>query len=123
MAVRPQNWNEIINKDDDNEDWADPGARSSGRSLPSNGHHNDNSEGEEEEDTWGGERGTRIGKRKKDGIGNGMGNATEEGKGKGKGNGKWKGIAKETPGGDCIYRAIAFQSQKEMYVADSDTEG
>ena len=44
-------------------------------------------------------------------------------KGKGKGNSKGKGIVKHTPGGDDISRAVALQLQKEMYEADSDTEG
>jgi len=43
--------------------------------------------------------------------------------GQGKGNGKVKGIVKQTPGGDDISRAIALQLQREMYEADSDTEG
>ena len=44
-------------------------------------------------------------------------------KGKGNGNGKGRGIVKQTPGGDDISRAVAVQLQKEMYEADSDTEG
>jgi len=69
------------------------------------------------------------GKGTKDGKGKGKGKATEEGKGKateegkGKGNGKWKGIVKQTPGGDDISPAVALQLQKEMYEADSDMEG
>jgi hypothetical protein len=51
------------------------------------------------------------------------GKATEEGKRKGKENDKEKGIVKRTPGGDDISRAVAVQWQKEMYKADSDTEG
>src|SRR5882757_2348340 len=34
LAVRPLNWDEIIDKDDDDEKCADPGAPSSGRSRP-----------------------------------------------------------------------------------------
>jgi hypothetical protein len=55
--------------------------------------------------------------------------AMEERKGKpieelkGKGNCKGKGSVKQTPGGDDITCAIALQVQKEMYDADSDTEG
>jgi len=56
-------------------------------------------------------------------MGKGKGMATENGKGKGKGNGKWKGIVKETPGGDHISHAVALQLWKNMYEADSDTEG
>jgi len=113
LSVRPLNWDEIINEDDDDEKWADPGARSGGRSRPGDGHDNDNGEGQE--DMQGGEKGTRKGKGTKDGKGKRMG--------KGKGNGKGKGIVKQTPGGDDISRAVALQLQKEMYEADSDTEG
>jgi hypothetical protein len=37
LAVRPQNWDKIINDDDDDDNWADPGATSGGRSCPSDG--------------------------------------------------------------------------------------
>jgi len=94
LAVRPLNWDEIIDEDDDVENWADPGVPSGGRSGL--GDDNDNDDGEGEEDTQGGEKGT--GKRK--GTTDGKG----KGKGKGKGNGKGKGIVK-------------------LYEADSDTEG
>jgi hypothetical protein len=94
LAVRPLNWDEIIDKDDDNENWADPGAPSGGRSRP--GDDNANYDGEGEEDTQGGEKGTGKRKGTKDGKG--------KWKGKGKGNGKGKGIVK-------------------LYEADSDTEG
>jgi len=103
----------IIDEDDDDENWADPGALSSGRSPPGDGNGNDNGEGEE--DTQGGEQGTGKGKGTKHREG--------EGKGKGKGNGKGKAIVKWTPGGDDISCAVALQLQKEMYEADSDTEG
>jgi hypothetical protein len=94
LAVRPLNWDEIIDEDDDDENWADPGAPSGGRSRP--GDDNDNDDGEGEEDTQGGEKGTGKGKGTKDGKG--------KGKGKGKGNSKGKGIVK-------------------LYESDSDTEG
>ena len=53
--------------------------------------------------------------------------ATKDWKGKGKGKEKgncdgW-GIDEQTPWEDDISRAIALQEQKEMYDADSDTEG
>jgi len=121
LAVRPLNWNEIIDEDDDDENWADPGAPSGGRSHPNNGNGNDNSA--REEDTQGGEKGTGKVKGTKDGKGKGKGKATEEGKGKGNGNSKGKGIVKQTPGGDDISCAIAVELQKEMYEADSDTDG
>jgi hypothetical protein len=98
LAVGPLNWNEIIDEDDDDQNWADPGAPSGGKSRPGNG--NDNDTGEGEEDTQGGEQGTGKEKGTKDGKG--KGNATEDrkgkGKGKGKGNGKGKGIVKQTSG-------------------------
>jgi hypothetical protein len=70
-----------------------------------------------------GETGTGKVKGTKDGKGTGQGKATEEGKGKGKVNGKGKGIVKQTPGEVDISRAVAVQLQKEMFEADSDTEG
>jgi len=92
LAVRPLNWDEIIDGDDDADYWADPAGRSGGRSCP--GDANDNDDGESEEDTQGGEKGTGNGKGTKDGKRKGK--ATEDGKGtgkgKGKGNGKGKGI-------------------------------
>jgi hypothetical protein len=94
MAVRPLNWDEIINADNDDENWADPGGPSGGRSCP--GNDNDNDDGEGEEEMQGSEKGTGKGKKTK--------NGKEKGKGKGKGNGKGKGIVK-------------------LYMADSYTEG
>ena len=121
LAVRPLNWDEIIDEDDDDDNWADPGAPSGGRSRPSDGNDHDDSEGEE--DTQGGEKGTGKGNGTNDGKGKGKGKATEEGKGKGKGKRKGKGIIKQTPGGDDNSCAVAVQLQKEMYEADLDTEG
>jgi len=100
LAVRPLNWDEIIDKDDDDENWADPGGPSGGRSRP--GDDNDNDDGEGEEDTQGGEKATGKGKGTK--YGKGKGKEKGKGKGKGRGNGKGKGIVK-------------------LYEADSDTEG
>jgi hypothetical protein len=92
LAIKPLNSDEIINGDDDDDNWVDPGAPSSVRGRPGDG--NDNDDGESEEDTQGGENGTGKGKGTKDGKG--KGNATEDGKGKGnwkrKGNGEGKGI-------------------------------
>jgi hypothetical protein len=82
MAVGPLNWNQIINENDDDDSCADPSALSGGRSQPSNGNGNDDSEGEE--DTQGGERRTEKVKGTKDGKGKGKGKATEEGKGSGR---------------------------------------
>jgi len=122
LAIRPLNLNEIIDEDDDDENWADPGGPSGGRSHPGDGNDNDDSEGEE--DTQGGEKRTGKEKGTKNGEWNGMekgkGKAMEEGKGKG--NGKGKDIVKQTLGGDYISRAVALQLQKDMYEADSHTE-
>ena len=83
LAVGQLNWDEILDEDDDDANWADPGAPSAGRSRPCDG--NDNDDGEGEEDTQGGEKGTGKGKGTQDGKGKGK--ATEEGRGKGKGKG------------------------------------
>jgi hypothetical protein len=88
LAVRPLNWDEIIDEDHDDEDWADPGGPSGGLSRP--GDNNDNDDGDGEEDTQGGEKGTWNGKGTKDGSGKGKGKG--KGKRKGKGNGRGQGI-------------------------------
>jgi len=90
LAVRPLNWDEIIDEDDDDDNWADPGVPSGGRSRPGDG--NDNEDCESVEDTQRGEKGTGKGKGTKDGKGKGK--ATEDGKGKGTGNGKGNGKGK-----------------------------
>jgi len=98
LAIRPLNWDEKIDKDNDEENWADPGARSGGSSRPADG--NDNDDGQGERTMQGGEKGTREGKGTKDGKGKGKvtadGQGKGKGKGKGKGNGKGKGIVKQT---------------------------
>jgi hypothetical protein len=48
LAVRRLNWDEIIDEDDGEENRADPGAPSGGRSRPANGNDNDNREGDED---------------------------------------------------------------------------
>jgi hypothetical protein len=48
LAVRPLNWNEIIDENDDDENWADPCKPSEGRSRLGDGNDNDNGEGEED---------------------------------------------------------------------------
>jgi hypothetical protein len=113
LAVRSLNCDEIIDEDDDDENWADPRAPSGGRSRPGDG--NDNDDGGGEEDTQGGEKGTAKGKGTKD--------VKRKGKGKGKGNGNGKGIVKQTPGGDDISHAVALQLHEERYEADWSTEG
>jgi len=123
LAVGPLNWEEIIDKDDDDDNWPDPAAPGCGTNRPSNG--NDNDDGESEEDMQDGEE--RTGKGKGTKVGKGKGKASEDrkgkGKGNGKGNGKGKGIVKRTPGGDDISRAIALQLHKEFSEADLDTDG
>jgi len=123
LALRPLNWDEIINEDDDDENWGDPGAPSSGRSCPSNGCDNHNGEGKEHTQIH--EKGT--GERKGTQDGEGKGKVTEDGNGtwlgKGKRNGNGLGIVEPTPGGDDISRAVSWQLQKKMCEANSDTEG
>jgi len=121
LAVRPLNWDEIIEVDDDDENCADSRTPRNGTSRPSDGNDNDDSEGEE--DTHGGEKETGKVKGTKDRKGNRKGKATEEGKGKWNRNGNRKGIVEQTLAGDVISRAVAVQLEKEMYEADSDTEG
>jgi len=112
-AVTPLNWDEPINEDDDEENWAGPGVPSGGRSHPGDDNDNDNGEGETE--TQRGERRTGRGSGTKDGEGKGM--ATEDGKGNGKGKGNGnvngKGIVEQTSGGDDISHAVALQLQRK----------
>jgi len=120
FAVRPQNCDEIIDEDDDDENRADSGAPSSGRSHRGDGKDNDGSKGED--NTQGGEQGTgrRMGTKDEKGKltltedvkgkgmateqgkwkGKGNGKGKGKGKGKGIGNGKGKGIIIKTPGGE-----------------------
>jgi len=114
LAIRPLNWDDIIDEDDDDENWEDPGAPSGGRSRPVDG--NDNDDGEGEEDPQGCDKGT--GKRKGANGGNGKRKATVDGKGKrkateegnrngnqngnGNGKGKGRGIVKQTLGGGSL---------------------
>jgi hypothetical protein len=113
LAVKQQNWDEIIDEGDAEYNWADPRPLLGGRSRTSNG--NDNDDGEGEDGTQGSEKGSGNGKGTKD--------STWKGKGKGKENGKGKGIVKPTPGGDDISCAIALQLQKQMSEPDLDKEG
>jgi hypothetical protein len=119
LAFRPLNWDEIIDKDDDNENGADPGAPSGGRSRPGAGNDNDDSEGEE--NRLGGEKGTRNRQGTKDGKGKGKATEDRKGKGKGKGNrnGKGKGIVEQTPGEHDISRTVALRLQKNMSEVES----
>ena len=125
LAIRPLNWDEVIDEDDDDDNWVDPGAPSGGRSRV--GDDNDNDDGEGGEDTQRGETRTGKGKGRKDGKGKGKrkekGNGKGTGSGKGKGNGKGKCIVKRTPVGDDISCAVALQLQKQMSEADLDKKG
>jgi hypothetical protein len=94
LAIRPANWDEIINEDDDDDNRADPEAPIGGRSH--RGEDNENHHGEGEQDTQGS---VKV-------LGKWMG--TKDGKGKGQGKGKGNGKGK------CIVK---------LYEADSDTEG
>jgi len=105
----------MIDEDADHENWVDHSIPSSWRSRASDA--NDNDDGEGKQDTQGGEKVTGKDTGGKDG------NGKEKWKGKGKGNRKGKGIVKQTPEGDDICRAIVLQSRKELYEADSDSEG
>jgi len=100
LAIRPLNWDEIIDNNDDGENQADRGAPSSRRSSP--GDCNDNDNGKGEEDIPSVEKGTGKEKGTKDGKGKGTATEDRKGngkaKGKGKGNHKGKGILKQTPG-------------------------
>jgi len=60
LAVRPLNWDEIIDEDDEDKNWVDPRVPSSGRRRPGDGNDNDNGEGEEVKQ--GSAKGTRKGK-------------------------------------------------------------
>jgi hypothetical protein len=88
----------MIHEDDDDNNWADPGLPSEGRSRP--GDDNGNDDGKVEEDIQGSVKGIRKWK----GTNDGKGKEKEKRKGKGKGNAKGKGIVK-------------------LYDADSDKEG
>jgi len=87
LAIRLLNWDKIIDEDDDDENWVDPGAPSGRKSCPSDGNNNDDVEGEEED---------MQGSEKETGKENGTKDGKEKGKGTGKGkeNGKRKGIVK-----------------------------
>jgi hypothetical protein len=84
LGVRPLNWDEIINENQDGENWAHPGALSIEWGSPGNDNQNDN--GASEEVLEGSV--TRTGR----------GKGTEAGKGKGKrkGNGKLLNCMRQT---------------------------
>jgi len=97
------------------------------------GHGNDNYNSFCEEDTLGSEKGSRKGKGMKDwkvkgkatedGNGMGKGKPKEQWKGKGNGNVQGKDIVQKTTGVVNISCAVASMLKKEIYPADSDTEG
>jgi hypothetical protein len=53
LAITPLNWNEIIDEEQDDDNWADARAPSSGKSSPT--HGNDTNDVEGDEDTQGSE--------------------------------------------------------------------
>jgi hypothetical protein len=112
-----------LDKDDDDDKLADPGAPTVG--ISRSGDANDNDNGESKQDTLSGDYATRKWKGTNNGKkpGTVTENWKENGKGKGKGNGKGKSIVKHTPGGEDVSRAIALHLQMEMTEADLDTEG
>jgi len=59
LAIRPQKWDAIIDKDDDDENGAHPGAPSGGRSRP--GNRNDTGNVDSKENRQGGEKGSAKG--------------------------------------------------------------
>jgi len=114
---------EIIDEDDVDENWADPGVPSTWRSRP--GDDTDNDDGEGEEDNLGRENRNGNGKGTKGRKGKGKAPEDRKGKGKekGQGNGKGKCIFKQALGGNDISPAVDLLLQMEMYEPDSDTEG
>jgi hypothetical protein len=123
LEIGPLNQTDRIHEDEDDQDWADPGQPSGGKSHPGDDNNDDNSKGEEV--TQGGGKGTRKGKETQDGKGKGQ--ETEDAKGKrqwnGKGQGEGKGIVEQTPGGDNISRTMVLQLQQDMSEPDFNTEG
>lgn len=114
LDIRPLNWDEIIEEDDDNENWADRGSLGDRSTHPGDeNHHHD---GKGQVNKQGGVQWTRKGKGTQDE--NGKGKATEDEKGRGKGlgmpNGERKGIVILTPGGDVISHAIDLLMHMEM---------
>ena len=65
LAVRPLTWDEIIEEDDDDENWAVPARASSERSRSGDGNDNDDIKGKQV--TQGGEKGTEKVMGTKDG--------------------------------------------------------
>jgi len=96
--MSPLNWVEIILKNDDAENWADPIVPSSGWRRPGQGKDNDDGKGEEV--TQGREIGigdgleTRIGRRNRRRLRTGRGEAKAMEDGNGNRMGKWKGNGK-----------------------------
>lgn len=62
QAIGPLNSDEIIDEDDDDENWAEPRAPNSGMSRPGNGNGNGNDDTKGEEDTRGCKKETGSGK-------------------------------------------------------------
>ena len=81
LAIRPLNWDEMINNNDDDENSTNPRLPSVGRTHLGDG--NDNDDGEGEEDTQGGEKGLGKGWERRMGRWKGRQLRTEKAKAKG----------------------------------------
>jgi hypothetical protein len=106
-TVRRLNWDEIIDEDEDDENWADRRVPSGGISCP--GHGNDNDNSKSEEDTQSGGKGNR----KRMGAKNGKGKlkSTENGKGNGKATEKGMGMGTGTGWGNRMVSLNKHQGQ------------
>jgi len=109
LAIRPLNWDEIINEVDDVGNWADAEVPSGESSHPGDG--NDNDDGKGEEDTQGGQQ--RTGKRKEVNIGKGRWKATKEVKGKWKARRKDRGRGRGTGTGTEKGNVLLNKPHKE----------
>ena len=91
----------IIDEDDDDENWADPGAPSGGRSCPGDGNENDDGKGED--DMQGCGKGQGQGREQRIGKGRGRQPRTERGKGRVRGRETVKGkVLLNSPQGEMI---------------------
>jgi hypothetical protein len=81
LPVRPMNCDEILDEDNDGENWAAPEAPSGLRSCRSDGNDNDHSEYEEHTDEGANGTGKEKGTKVAMGKGHGKGTVMEHGKG------------------------------------------
>jgi hypothetical protein len=126
MAVRPLNWDAIIDMDDDDEGWADSGAPSSGRSRPfdCNGKMTVRVSRTPREVR----EGPRESREQRMGWGKGWGKGIERGTQQRQESGSRRDTVKrqvllDTLQGEIIsVMPLGCRLQKEMYRTDSDTE-